>query len=284
MAEEGARPIIVRRKKAAEASHHGGAWKVAYADFVTAMMAFFLLMWLLNATTEDQRKGLADYFNPSIPVHRTSGGGDGPFGGSSALSEDVMAQAGKGATRDRPAAERQASGQTGVEADPTSENRVEDAGLDGIAEALLARGGESEIADRLLEHVRMRRTDEGLVIELAELPVAPLFEGDSALPTSRMLDLVQLIVPVLGLVTNAVALDAHLEQGPIIRPELPGWELTAARAIAMRGLLSEAGVDPVRFARVTGEADRAPARADPRDIRNRRVEIILLTDRGTPAP
>ncbi|MEO1550477.1 MAG: flagellar motor protein MotB, partial [Pseudomonadota bacterium] len=72
MSEQSNRPVIIKRKKVVSAEgHHGGAWKVAYADFVTAMMAFFLLMWLLNATTEEQRKGLADYFKPTIPVHRT---------------------------------------------------------------------------------------------------------------------------------------------------------------------------------------------------------------------
>ena len=85
MAGQGnAAPVIIKRKKIVQGGgHHGGAWKVAYADFVTAMMAFFLLMWLLNATTEKQRKGIADYFNPTIPVNRVSGGGDGAFGGDS---------------------------------------------------------------------------------------------------------------------------------------------------------------------------------------------------------
>ena len=75
-AQDGA-PIIIKRKKVIAGGHHGGAWKVAYADFVTAMMAFFLLMWLLGATNEKQRKGIADYFNPTIPVNKVSGGGDG---------------------------------------------------------------------------------------------------------------------------------------------------------------------------------------------------------------
>ena len=90
-------PIIIKRKKVIAAGHHGGAWKVAYADFVTAMMAFFLLMWLLGATTEKQRKGIADYFNPTIPVNKVSGGGDGAFGGDSIFSENSLAQNGTGA-------------------------------------------------------------------------------------------------------------------------------------------------------------------------------------------
>lgn len=84
-------PVIIKRKKViASGGHHGGAWKVAYADFVTAMMAFFMLMWLLNATTEKQRKGLADYFHPTIAVSRISVGGDGMLSGDSLFSEEVL--------------------------------------------------------------------------------------------------------------------------------------------------------------------------------------------------
>ncbi|WP_458791984.1 flagellar motor protein MotB [Yoonia sp. MH D7] len=94
--------IIIKRKKViASGGHHGGAWKVAYADFVTAMMAFFMLMWLLNATTEQQRKGIADYFTPTIPIIRISGGGDGIFGGDDIFSQDMSARAGMGGGRGR---------------------------------------------------------------------------------------------------------------------------------------------------------------------------------------
>ena len=88
-------PVIIKRKKVTGGDgHHGGAWKVAYADFVTAMMAFFMLMWLLNATTEKQRKGLADYFSPSVPLNPASGGGNGAFGGENMFSEQTMAMNG----------------------------------------------------------------------------------------------------------------------------------------------------------------------------------------------
>ena len=90
-------PTIIKRKKViAGGGHHGGAWKVAYADFVTAMMAFFMLMWLLNATTEQQRKGIADYFSPTIAISRVSGGGDGAFGGEDIFSEVTLARSGTG--------------------------------------------------------------------------------------------------------------------------------------------------------------------------------------------
>ena len=104
-------PIIIKKKKVVKGGgRHGGAWKVAYADFVTAMMAFFMLMWLLNATTEKQRKGLADYFAPTIPINRVSGGGDGAFGGDSVFSEQTMPQNGTGATSRNPMEQKQARG------------------------------------------------------------------------------------------------------------------------------------------------------------------------------
>jgi chemotaxis protein MotB len=105
------RPIIIKRKKVVGGDgHHGGAWKVAYADFVTAMMAFFMLMWLLNATTEQQRKGIADYFSPNVPIARISGGGEGAFGGESPFSELSVAQNCTGATNRRPTEGRQSLG------------------------------------------------------------------------------------------------------------------------------------------------------------------------------
>ncbi len=97
--------IIVKKKKGGHGhAHHGGAWKVAYADFVTAMMAFFLLMWLLNATTESQRKGIADYFDPTIPISRVSGGGSDMFAGSSIFAKERLARNGTGGTASKLAA------------------------------------------------------------------------------------------------------------------------------------------------------------------------------------
>ena len=108
-------PVIIKKiKKGGGDGHHGGAWKVAYADFVTAMMAFFLLMWLLNATTEVQRKGIADFFNPTIPINRISGGGEGAFGGTDISSEQTLARVGNGATQRNPAEKNMARGDSGV--------------------------------------------------------------------------------------------------------------------------------------------------------------------------
>ena len=276
MADEGTRPIIIRRKVIKAGGHHGGAWKVAYADFVTAMMAFFLLMWLLNATTEEQRKGLADYFSPTIAIHRTSGGGDGPLGGSSVMAEVTMPQEGKGSSAEYTTDNRQSRGDSGTESDDDAKSTR----LEGIAEALLAKGGESKVADDLLRHVRTRVTDEGLIIEVSDLPGRPLFEADETTPTEVLGQLMVMIGSVVALAENPLAVDNHLAQSFINRPTRPGWELSSGRALAARTLIAQTGIDPRRFARVTGEADRVPSWPDPTDIRNRRIEIVLLRQDG----
>lgn len=146
-------PVIIKRKKVISGGgHHGGAWKVAYADFVTAMMAFFMLMWLLNATTEKQRKGIADYFSPSIPLARVSGGGDGAFSGDSIFASKDLPKNGTGAARNHPTSSRQARGATGL--DPVGGRKDGQADhFSDVAAALAGSSGESTVEDPLLRHV-----------------------------------------------------------------------------------------------------------------------------------
>ncbi len=274
-------PIIIKRKKVeGGGGHHGGAWKVAYADFVTAMMAFFLLMWLLNATTEAQKKGLADYFDSRIPISRVSGGGDSAFRGDSLSASENMAESGGGvsAMADGRAAsigvnDEDAKGRSG-------ESTAETQALDNVQKTLQAFGGESRLADELLEHVRTRVTDEGLVIDVFDTEGAPLFDPDTAEPTPMMQALVAVVSEVAALVSNDVAIAGHV--APLATPD-PGaedeaWELSAARAQTTRRLLAAAGMDPDRIAEVSGRAGADPASADPSDPANRRVQITLKRD------
>ncbi len=261
--------IIKRKKVVGGGGHHGGAWKVAYADFVTAMMAFFLLMWLLNATTEEQRKGLADYFSPSIPVHRTSGGGEGPFGGDNVLAEMTLPQNGTGATKERPSVEDEARGLTGT---VDQQDRL----LEEVEFSLQSLSGESDIADALLEHVRTKLTDEGLVIEVYELPDSPLFDPETDAPTDTLRQILGMIARVSGRVTNDMAIAAHLPADPLKDQSYDGWERSSDRSLAARAILVDAGVQHARFARITGKADKYPAEDDPLDIRNSRLEVTLL--------
>ncbi|PCH72246.1 MAG: chemotaxis protein MotB [Rhodobacteraceae bacterium] len=268
-------PVIIKRKKIiVSGGHHGGAWKVAYADFVTAMMAFFLLMWLLNATTEKQRKGLSDYFSPSIPITRMSGGGDGAFGGASMYTEDTLKDEGSGATNQNPTKARQSRGTTGVD----QQNQRDRANRDftSLEAKLMGRGGESLVTDEALKHIVTRVTDEGLIIELFATPGVPLFDKDSAKPTPMLRDLTRMIARVIGKVTNNVALGGYIRARPVVLANNPVWELSTARASRMRSLLEGSGLDAERVRRVTGHADRKPVAKNPMDVRNNRVEVILL--------
>jgi chemotaxis protein MotB len=257
--------VIVKRKTVVAASHHGGAWKVAYADFVTAMMAFFLLMWLLSTTDEQTRLGLADYFSPTIPIHQSRGGGDGPFDGDSMFTQDVLA-------RD----------ETGQQGDP---EKIEAAGaldqsLYEVQKALLGSSGDAMEANPLLEHIRTRVTDEGLIIEVFDIEGSSLFQGPTVTPNPIFERLVAMIGRVLARTTNPVAVAGHLAGGDA---GTDGWSISTGRAQLTRQRLEAAGVAEPRVDRVTGKSDRSPIADDPADPRNRRIEITLLR-RFKPAP
>lgn len=272
-------PIIIKRKKVIAAGHHGGAWKVAYADFVTAMMAFFLLMWLLGATTEKQRKGIADYFNPTVPINKVSGGGDGAFGGDSVFSENTLAKNGTGVGLTVETASSSARGKNGgdpEESEETASPQSGDGELEEIAAKLTGQSGESMVSDLLRRHVVTRLTDEGLIVEVFDLPGAPLFRG-SAEPTDTLNDVVTAVAEVFRLATNEIAVQGHMAAVPLAARENPVWEQSAARADEVRQLLLERGIDDAtRMQRVSGFADRRPAAADRLSDRNNRIEIILL--------
>ncbi len=254
--------IVIRRKTVVGGGHHGGAWKVAYADFVTAMMAFFLLMWLLSVTDESTRLGLADYFSPTIPIHSTRGGGDGPFDGMSMFSQDVL-------TKD----------ETGQQGDPSRMDVLGhqlDQTLYDIAEELTGGSGDAVEADPDLRHIATRVTDEGLIIEVFDIEGSPLFDGPTVEPNAILERLLGMIGRVLARTTNPVAVTGHLAAGDLAGAEGDPWRISGGRAQLARELLVAAGIDEGRLARVTGKADRSPVTARPADGRNRRIEITLL--------
>ncbi len=257
------RVVIIRRKKVVAGGHHGGAWKVAYADFVTAMMAFFLLMWLLSVTDEETRMGLADYFSPTIPIHNSRGGGDGPFDGDSMFVQDVLA-------RD----------ETGQQGDPKvlEEIGAADESLWEI-EARLRSGadsGDALEADPLLKHIRTRLTDEGLIVEIFDIDGSPLFDGDTARPNPILDRLLSMIGRVLASTENPVAISGHLATPDVGPARGEPWALSTERAQLARQLVVAGGVEDARIARVAGHADRKPSYEQADDLRNRRIEVTLL--------
>lgn len=250
------RPIIIKRKKVySDGGHHGGAWKVAYADFVTAMMAFFLMLWLIGAADDDQRQGIADYFAPTFSFQSRSSGGDGVLGGD-AISD---------------------SSSLTISSASRAEVEGEAALLEELAETFQAMSGQSALQEQALQHVNIRLTDEGLVVEIFDLPDSQLFDARSARPNPILLVVLDLLADVFGMVTNPVAITAHSAAFPSVVLENPVWELTLDRAQAVRAALTESGFAPARMHRVTGHADRSLALAtNPMDPRNNRLELILL--------
>lgn len=271
-----ARPIIIKRKKVAGGGgHHGGAWKVAYADFVTAMMAFFMLMWLLNATTEQQRKGLSDYFSPSVPISRTSGGGDGNFSGNSVFSEDTLPQNGLGASAQRPTEANQTRGDAGMSDEGAA--AAQDEVFESLEALLVGKGGESSVMENELRHITTRLTDEGLVIEVFSTDEATLFEPGTDTPTPLLLSLAEMIADTSRTVSNGIAVEGYVAAEPIVLANNMTWDRSAERASIMRKLLEQSGVATTRIKRVTGHADRQPVtERNPMAIRNNRLEVILL--------
>jgi len=266
-------PVIIKKvKKVSGDGHHGGAWKVAYADFVTAMMAFFLLMWLLNATTEKQRKGIADYFSPTIPITRVSGGGSGSFGGDSVLSDESLSQTGTGGVPRDPATSKD-----GNQADSSGDSgEKETAKLKEVEEMLLSRSGESMTSDQLRRHVVTRVTDEGLLVEIFALDHAPLFHAGTTTPAPILEEILITIAEVFDLAKNGVAIEGHVATQPVVVAENTAWQLSSGRADAVRRLYESLGESPNKVQRVTGHADHEPVTPNPMAARNNRIELILL--------
>ncbi len=302
---KGEAPIIIKKKKViAGGGHHGGAWKVAYADFVTAMMAFFLLMWLLNATTEDQRKGLADYFNPSIPISRISGGGNGALNGESVFSEDSAVSNRAGSSEEFPKSKVLEKDGDSDEYDLNGANEgrgMDDElgagdGLDSGASAAdtdATETGAAELAsvqDRidfetvgaldggLAEHIHTRMTPDGLVIELVDADGDPLYDLGSSNPSQLLHDLIKVVGPVLATVSNDMAIVGHTDARPFsARADYSNWELSTDRALAARRLLIENGIAGKQIVQVTGKAATEPFGDDPLAPQNRRIAIKLLS-------
>ncbi|MEE2922527.1 flagellar motor protein MotB [Hyphomonas sp.] len=266
-------PIIIKRKKVVQGDgHHGGAWKVAYADFVTAMMAFFLLMWLLNATTEEQRKGIADYFNPTIPVSRISGGGSDGLNGSSMFTEETYAKMGTGGTRN-----------VTVDTPGNAESRAADASTQEVAENLNNLRDElSQDAKHLSEHLMIKMSPEGMVLEVVDSDSSPLFAVGSSNPTPLLMELLTSISGSLGTFQNDLKIVGHTDSLQYRQDNgYDNWNLSTDRANTIRRLLLSQGLMPSRLREVSGRADTDPLAPDnPSASQNRRISIVILTDAG----
>ncbi|MFN7158613.1 MAG: flagellar motor protein MotB, partial [Erythrobacter cryptus] len=258
-----------------------GAWKVAYADFVTAMMAFFLLLWLLGATEEKQRKGIADYFTPTlVKLRQESAGSDGLLGGSSLTEVDnypnAMGQTGSRAItipRGVTGGPKEAGGR--AEADSEKLRKLRER----IAEKLTER---RHIA-RLARQVRVMRAPEGIRIDLMDDADFSMFELGTTILTRPARELLAVMAETLKEESAPLILRGHTDSLPWRKGVVANnWSLSTGRAEATRQALVLGGVPQQRIARIEGVADTEPLVADdPADPRNRRISLLLLESRTT---
>jgi chemotaxis protein MotB len=267
--------ILIKKVKAkGHGGHHGGAWKVAYADFVTAMMAFFLLMWLLGATDEDKRKGLADYFAPTMMESTTSGGSNGLLQGRSIEEPDGIAPHAK---RSGMVATAPYQAANGARAPALSD----DGQLRKVESELRRRMERDPGLKDLLGQVRLSSTPEGLRIELIDKADYSMFSSGTNQIDPRARRLLGLVAETIDGLPQKIAIRGHTDSQPFTgqrrQSDENNWTLSAARAEATRVALANAGVPEGRFARLEGVADTEPMNPDnPFDPRNRRLSITLL--------
>lgn len=267
------RPIIVKKVTVIEGGHHGGAWKVAYADFVTAMMAFFLLLWLLGATTEKQRKGIADYFTPTlVKLKEQSAGSNGMLGGASIVDADNYpnraGQTGNKAMtipRDATGGPKEGSGERARKVQTMQQK---------LAERLKANAR----LTRLARQVRMVDTSEGIRIDLVDDADFSMFQLGTTVLTQDAAQLLHAISEVTGSELGGISIRGHTDALPW-RGGLGAnnWSLSAGRAEATRQALMRDGIPESRFRKIEGVADREPlVQNRPDDPRNRRISILLM--------
>lgn len=272
--------IIIKKVKGHGHGHHGGAWKIAYADFVTAMMAFFMLLWILGATNEQQRKGIADYFTPTVIQLQNSGGSNGLFGGKSVVAPD--------GTSVRPETEgRRPVTAAGSDNNTPSPDREQGQGRDAQRKAfeqltqLIKRKMAADPTLKGLQgQVKFVKTRDGLRIDLVERADFTMFALGTAAPTQAAGRLVQTVAQAISDTPNRLTVRGHTDALGFSRSgDKSNWSLSTARADATRRLLMGAGIPGERFRRIEGVADTDPyVKDNPTDPRNRRISITLLYD------
>ena len=269
--------IVVKRVKKGGHGHHGGAWKIAYADFVTAMMAFFLLMWLLGSTTKGDLQGIADHF--STPLKIALAGGSGSGDSSSIVQgggQDLTRSVGQVKRGDVDSGVRKALSLQAARGEILRQERAVLEELKAKVEAAIAANPRTSAMRR---QMRLDLTPEGLRIQIVDGQSRAMFDSGSAVVREHMRDLLRQIGTVLNEVPNRVSLSGHTDNAPFGAGErgYSNWELSADRANASRRELVAGGMDDGKIVRVVGVASAVPLdAADPRHPVNRRISIVVM--------
>jgi chemotaxis protein MotB len=292
-------PTIVI-KKVMDDGHggaHGGAWKIALADMMTAMMAFFLLMWLLGASNADQRKSIADYFKPTSHSNVTMGklaGSDGMFGGRSVIDPDgfpfsatqtsalnmVTPRSQGGPTENDPSPNGADSKESGQDGDPgkKSAEAADKANFDKMEKEIKEAMAKNPKLDKLKDQVQFARDKDGLRIEIIDKADFAMFGLGTTTMTPRAQALLGEVSKTLASMPNKVAIRGHTDSFQFANSDdRNNWSLSAERAEETRKIIEKKGIPGNRFAKIEGVADTAPYNpSDPKDPRNRRISITVL--------
>jgi chemotaxis protein MotB len=295
--------IIIKKVKKAGHAHHGGAWKIAYADFVTAMMAFFLLLWLISMTTDEQKKGLADYFAPPN-VSQSNNGAGGALAGTAVADEgakqvtepleptlEVMTPSGESEVGAPNAVSGQFVGLAEGENDPTNAASSTDLGSTreqdfhsaaaSIRQAWRAMPNITDVEQNLL----VEETEEGLNILIVDQEGRGMFPEGSKYPFEITREAIAAVAPILARLPNQISISGHTAAGGIYDTERYGpWELSTDRANVVRTILGEFGLPDDRVQSVVGRATTQPIFPnDPYMAANERIAITVINE-PSPVP
>jgi chemotaxis protein MotB len=278
MADDTQRPIIIKRIKKVAGGHHGGAWKIAYADFVTAMMAFFLLMWLLGSTTKGELQGISDYFRTPLKVALSGGSGSGDAtsplasGGGDMTRRDSM-QMPRGALPEKKPTIKAKDAQAELDRLEGQRLKALKARLEAVIEANPVM---RQYRDQLLIDI----TSEGLRVQIIDQLNRPMFDLGSARLKPYARDILVGLAAPLNEVNNALSLTGHTDAKPYSSGErsYSNWELSADRANASRRVLVEGGIAEGKIKRVVGMSSAVLFEPnDPLSPVNRRIALIVMT-------
>ena len=278
MAEKKLQPIIIKRIKKSGHAVHGGAWKIAYADFVTAMMAFFLLMWLLGSTAKGELQGIAAYFSSPLKVAMT--GGDGAGNSSSVIpggGNDLTKVHGQVRRSDN---ETEKERRMSIDTARAERARQDAARIKALQSKIDAMITENPRLNEYKSQIRIDVTPDGLQIQIVDNQNRPMFDSGSALVKPYMRDILREIGAALGGVENRISLAGHTDSAPYGNSDrgYSNWELSADRANASRRELVSAGMPDAKLGRVVGLAASDLLEPDnPRAPANRRITITVLT-------
>jgi chemotaxis protein MotB len=290
--------IIKRIKKGGHGGHHGGAWKVAYADFVTAMMAFFLLMWLINTTTPEQKRGIADYFAPQSIAQTVSGSGgvlggkvmgedSAHAGGAQSVMQKQSPPAPSSATKALASGQSQGGAGGTSESDSASANSAQDGDFAHAAEAIRQSVQDNPDLANLSHQLILEQTPQGLRIQLVDQDGRPMFQEGTSEPMPYTKKLLATVGAIVDTLPNRVSISGHTARndgGAAASAAGGDWSLSAERANAARALLQAGGLTSDRIYEVAGKAGSEPLLPEnPGASANRRLSILLLRE-APPSP